>query len=222
MTNSLTLQRRFQRRYWDADARVTLGMTRFLEDPSWKATDVPPPPSDPDLIRAEIDELLAKQLDHVTREARRGDIMEERFDVSPKFHRCLLFTEASHPRTSELVTAMVIAGRPIIFHFKDHFSRARPSQVCPEIEPMINIPGHPAYPSGHSFQTHLIAHALTDLAPAVEDRLFGIAKSVAENREWAGLHYSSDSQAGRNLARDIFPSIRSAFADLFSEASLEW
>ncbi|MEM5474119.1 phosphatase PAP2 family protein [Hoeflea sp. AS60] len=222
MTKALMAHRKFQRRYWDAEARVTLGMTRFLENSAWKETEIPLPPTTEDVIQAEIDELLAKQFNHTDREARRHDIMEERFEVSPKFKRCLLFSAASHPRTCEIVTAMVITGRPIIFYFKDRFNRARPSQMFAEIEPMIDVPGHPAYPSGHSFQSHLIAHALSDMAPLAREHMFAIAASVAENREWAGLHYRSDSQEGRNLAHRLFPEIRSAFSELFEEARSEW
>ncbi|NEK56015.1 phospholipid phosphatase, partial [Rhizobium leguminosarum] len=48
------------------------------------------------------------------------------------------------------------------------------------------------------------------------------AQNVAENREWAGLHYPSDTQAGRDLARRFAPYLHDAFGPLFQAVHDEW
>src|SRR5262249_55363849 len=53
-------------------------------------------------------------------------------------------------------------------------------------------------------------------------RVFEIARNVAQNREWAGLHYSSDTNAGENLARLLFPIMREVFGELITEAAAEY
>ena len=57
---------------------------------------------------------------------------------------------------------------------------------------------------------------------AAADELARIARNVAENREWAGLHYPSDTTGGRELARRFAPYLREAFRSTFSAAQREW
>jgi hypothetical protein len=45
---------------------------------------------------------------------------------------------------------------------------------------------------------------------------------VAVNREWAGLHYASDSAAGKKLARAVFPYVERAYRETFAAAAREW
>jgi hypothetical protein len=70
----------------------------------------------------------------------------------------------------------------------------------------------------------LIAQALGTVVRNHEigDELVAIANRVAKNREWAGLHYESDTQAGRRLAYAVFPYVESAYENLFKGAAREW
>ena len=84
----------------------------------------------------------------------------------------------------------------------------------------------PAYPSGHSTQAHLIAHVLTALVPAKTHEIFTVAHDIARNREIAGMHYSSDSQAGERLAIVIFSLLTGGgcprFIEALDDAKEEW
>ena len=82
-------------------------------------------------------------------------------------------------------------------------------QVIPGLLPPIQHTGHASYPSGHATQAHVFALFLTHIIPAaiapnVGDVTLALAARVANNREIAGLHYPSDSEAGIDLARQIF------------------
>lgn len=95
-----------------------------------------------------------------------------------------------------------------IFYFKLKFKRGRPFMCCPNVEPMYPrghefYPAHPAYPSGHSTQAHAIAYFYARLFPQLMDDLMTAAGAIAKNREIAGLHYPSDSLAGKLLAREV-------------------
>jgi hypothetical protein len=76
--------------------------------------------------------------------------------------------------------------------------------------PPIPVPGHPAYPSGHSTQAHLMALCVKDVLPtaalqnALGEVIDELADRIARNREIAGLHFESDSKAGENLAQSLF------------------
>ncbi|WP_082533038.1 phosphatase PAP2 family protein [Pelomonas sp. Root1237] len=97
--------------------------------------------------------------------------------------------------------------RPI-YYFKRVFSRGRPFMCCEDVEPMYPkgapfYPAHPAYPSGHSTQAHALAYFYARLFPQLTDKLLAAAADIALNREVAGLHYPSDSLAGKLLAGQV-------------------
>jgi membrane-associated phospholipid phosphatase len=102
--------------------------------------------------------------------------------------------------------------------------------------PPFGPPRHPAFPSGHSFLGHFIALLLLEIeglrrhygtgmkhdgsAPGgkpqwndykagngIDGLLFWLAARLARNRERVGLHYPSDSAAGRQLAGGIWNAI---------------
>ena len=96
-----------------------------------------------------------------------------------------------------------------IFHFKRRFMRGRPGMCCTEpLNPMFppgdrDHPAHPAYPSGHSTQAYAVAFFYARLFPQLTDELMAAAAEIAWNREIAGLHYPSDSMAGKLLASQL-------------------
>ncbi|MDQ2762593.1 MAG: hypothetical protein M3Y22_03615, partial [Pseudomonadota bacterium] len=106
------------------------------------------------------------------------------------------------------------------------FGRPRASQLSPALMPPIAVPGHASYPSGHSTQTHLLSGLLSKVMPAAvtaplpinanpqakpavlppilplqpSSLLDRLAERVSRNREVLGLHYPSDTRAGKIVA----------------------
>ncbi|XSC44863.1 phosphatase PAP2 family protein [Bradyrhizobium sp. RDT10] len=70
---------------------------------------------------------------------------------------------------------------------------------------MIASPWHASYPSGHSLESHLIALVLGEIIPGAKAALMALAKRIGENREVAGVHFQSDTIAGREIAEAVFP-----------------
>jgi hypothetical protein len=121
------------------------------------------------------------------------------------WNELLPFGPATHPLTNELVHASLHLAGSVAMYFKDHFNRVRPWVLQPRLSPPIfPLPGHPAYPSGHSTQMHLMALTLGYLVPTATTKLTALAWEVAVNRERAGLHYPSDTEAGSLLADRVF------------------
>jgi hypothetical protein len=98
--------------------------------------------------------------------------------------------------------------RPIGF-MKQKYMRARPWTCCgPELGSVFNrphwrYPGHPSYPSGHATVAWTFAGLIGVVAPQHVRALEGAAAQVARNREVSGMHYPSDSEAGRLLAQQL-------------------
>ena len=96
-----------------------------------------------------------------------------------------------------------------IFKLKQKFDRVRPNYLVPEIAPVIENPGHAAYPSGHGGQSYIVGLILADLFPKTATENLQYARSIGKNREIAGVHYESDTMAGQEVARRYYELLRS-------------
>jgi len=134
------------------------------------------------------------------------------------------FDSTKYPFTSLLISEPLLDISAIVLNLKEKFNRVRPSFLEPDIDPAIEIPGHPAYPSGHSTQSHFVAYMLGELMPQRRAEFIADAESIAKNREIAGVHYPGDSAAGVELARQFFNLIKQdqEIQRMISLARLEW
>lgn len=93
-----------------------------------------------------------------------------------------------------------------LFTLKKRFMRGRPAKEEGCVDGMFPPPhpyhpGHPAYPSGHATMAHAAALVLQEVDSTLDpQKLDEAASDIAQRREIAGLHYPSDSEAGRRLA----------------------
>ena len=135
-----------------------------------------------------------------------------------------LVDETKRPLTFEIMKKVIELESPQIMKQKKIYNRVRPSYLDPSIKPVIDIPAHPAYPSGHSTQANLRALVLSELDPKNRINYQQSAKRIARNREVAGLHYPSDSKAGAILARQLFKKLMSTpdFTQHLQAAKAEW
>ena len=206
---------------WEDEMEAVWELPNFLEDPAWRQIQIEPPPG-PIKSALELKRLLDMQTEKtkdglcLERERRRPEIETEAVSETPYFNRLLLFN--SHPASYVLMQAMLQLGTIVVVHFKKRFLRVRPSQIEPRLRPMLGVPGHAAYPSGHATQYFLVAKALASVVRSHEvgEQLFAIAQRVADNREWAGLHYPSDTEAGKFIATAIFPQVERSYSGKFA------
>lgn len=93
----------------------------------------------------------------------------------------------------------------VITKLKFHFNRARPFQVASLLghpfRPLGTLSGHsPAYPSGHTVQSYLLAHHFAALAPEHRDEFFDLASTISWSRALGGYHWPSDLTYGMAIA----------------------
>ncbi|MEM7504692.1 MAG: phosphatase PAP2 family protein, partial [Pseudomonadota bacterium] len=171
--------------------------------------------NDPKKRAAEVEELLWKQI-HPQRYERMDDILEESIDYTPRFLYSCGIDPLVHRNTHRLIETMSLVAYLVVMPFKNYFKRPRPSQVEVDIEPAILIPAHYSFPSGHSTQAHLIKNVLIDLIGkrivGLEERIKFEAEEVARNREWGGVHYASDTDAGKLLADAVWSEMKKLYS----------
>ena len=134
------------------------------------------------------------------------------------------FDATKFPLTSKALSRSFRDISDIVLSAKLKFNRVRPSVLEPSLDPVIPIPGHPSYPSGHSTQSYFLAYFFAQLEPQKKDKLLAEASNIAKNREIAGLHYPSDTAAGKALAEQFMTILlkNKEFVSLLEAAKKEW
>lgn len=107
------------------------------------------------------------------------------------------------PGLEKFLTEISTEVRWFVLREKWTFQRARPSQLDPSLDPVLPVPGHASYPSGHATESRALALVLARLDPACAASYLSLADAIGDRREIAGLHFPSDSRAGEFLADQI-------------------
>ena len=171
-----------------------------LLPPGWRSLISVPPPPDDGFTRTEVEYIIALQ---PLRRQYQSHIVTQLTDVVHPFTDNLKLSEASVAALRDFWDQLVPDITRVHMHFKAKFNRARPRQYAKKVAPSIDPPGHPAYPSGHSTDSHTLALLLAEIWPEKKAQLLSIAFQIAMNREIAGVHYRSDTAAGYLLAQQI-------------------
>jgi len=124
---------------------------------------------------------------------------------------------------SLMQTVLQLAER-IGYVYKWRYLRERPNKFDPSLRPFIANPPHPAFPSNHAFQLFSVAHVMTRMLPENPAcaELFLAAQRVGENREYAGLHFPSDTRTGEVLAYHVAPYLFHVCRHMMRDARAEW
>ena len=173
------------------------------------------------------------------RQIRDAEISAQADDFSAYWGNLLVCSATIRPSLWLLILSGVQIGGLVAAYHKSNYKRPRPAQAWLPIAPSIATPGHPAYPSGHATQAHLISLFMQLVAPELSEACDALARRIAGNREIAGVHYRSDTLAGEWSARKIFDllcghspvtidqdtvvsGLVAAFNDLVAAARSEW
>ena len=185
---------------------------------------MPPPPAE--LVRLTFG-LLAKQkrLQLPEEAGRRAEILRERdLELSGYLRPLGIEDTAGYPHTITLLLIIARLCEEIGMRYKDRYDAPRPSIVNPRLRTFIANPLHASYPSNHSFQSYSMAFVFARVVPehpGLVD-LFLSCRRIAENREWAGVHYPTDTAAGRLLARMMTPVFEVVLEEQMLLARSEW
>lgn len=191
-----------------------------------------PPANSSDRSQAELEYLkglISKRKDH--QKAIQDEVLVTNFKWGEHSY-AKLTQDKKRPHTSKLILTTYEELGVVVFVFKKKFNRVRPSvladkrgaQFSFKLGTAVEIPAHPAYPSGHATGAFTMAYILQELDPANAETYRKDALRISQNREIGGLHYPSDTEAGRLLARQIADSLleNKKYQALLEAARAEW
>ena len=126
-----------------------------------------------------------------------------------------LFNNRTRKFPNKLVQDLITESQPVILEIKNYHDRIRPNELAEYYN--IDLPFHymksaqtPAYPSGHSAQSMLIASVLTDMYPEMQKELMQAAENISKSRILARVHYESDKTMGEKLGESLFNHLKTA------------
>lgn len=106
------------------------------------------------------------------------------------------------PVTADFMARVWQDASYFIWTYKYKFLRVRPYVLEPALDNKEET-NWAAYPSGHAANSYVNAYLYSELAPEFADVFLKDAYDMAHSREIIGVHYPSDSEASRVLARQI-------------------
>jgi acid phosphatase (class A) len=106
------------------------------------------------------------------------------------------------PLTAKFLSNAYRDATYYFYNLKVKINRPRPYMLEPQLK-YLERPPHQSYPSGHSTASYVNAYILMEIAPELGDEFLKMAAEMAYSREVLGVHYPSDSEMGRILARNL-------------------
>lgn len=115
------------------------------------------------------------------------------------------FTAAAYPKTEAFFRKLEDTVNGPKNYIKDTFHRERPYKAFPDqVKALVTIEKNYSYPSGHSLRSWLAALVMGNLDPSRKADYLACAMQVNLDRIIGGMHFPSDTAAGRTLAEAIY------------------
>jgi hypothetical protein len=204
--------------------RMLLDRDSAIRGAVWENLDLEPPPGAEESLD-EAYRLLAKERELTGDKLRQETItLEATLDLTAYTRPLGIDDAGGFEQTNSLFLTILTLTQYVGLIYKDRFSRPRPNEIETRLRPFLAIPPHASYPSNHAYQSFAIADVFSELAESERAvaELYRSARRVAENREYAGLHFESDTEAGRQLAKLSLPYLIEALDEPMFRAQQEW
>jgi acid phosphatase (class A) len=203
-----------------AERRLAL-KTYYLQDVTLEDFKIPDPPANSsEQTRAELNYLLQLQEQRTRLDVESSMYMAGVYfnlrvkpeDSTYNFYRQNLFhvgrsvgswfNPKDLPVTADFIAHVWQDASYLIWAAKYKYLRVRPNVLDPDIHNLEET-NWAAYPSGHAANSYVNAYIYQELAPEFSEVFIKDAYDMAHSREIIGVHYPSDSEASRVLARQL-------------------
>lgn len=133
------------------------------------------------------------------------------------------FNPQDLPLTADLIAHVWQDASYFIWGFKYKYLRVRPYVLDTDLNNLEET-NWAAYPSGHAANSYVNAYIYQELAPEFLEVFIKDAYDMAHSREIIGVHYPSDSEASRILARQLVNKLfqNEKFMQDFNLVRKEW
>jgi acid phosphatase (class A) len=165
----------------------------------------PPPADDTPAGLADLSVLLYVQANRTPDEVKFAKEMEHPsvFEMGREIFGPW-FTRENLPKTAEILREVTKVTDPVKEDAKKKWTRPRPYTRSALISPVVGKPGDAgSYPSGHTYGIAIPEFVLTAAFPEHAAQFDEMIHRVMWGRIVGGVHFPSDTEAGRLLAKDV-------------------
>ncbi len=106
-------------------------------------------------------------------------------------------------RVYALIAAARYDGVVACWDGKYAYWAIRPFQLDPTLTTLFATPNHPSYPAAHATLSMTMADVLAYLFPTRSGLFNRLGAEAGNSRVWAGIHYSSDVDAGNTIGHKV-------------------
>jgi len=133
------------------------------------------------------------------------------------------FNPKTLPLTAELMANVWRDANYFIWALKYKYARIRPYMLEPKLKNLEKA-GAPSYPTGTATDSYILAYIFQELAPEFTDVFVKDAYDMSQSREIIEVHYPSDVEGSRILARQFVNKLfqNKKFLSDFEAVKKEW
>lgn len=133
------------------------------------------------------------------------------------------FKPQTLPLTADLMANVWRDANFFIWALKYKYARIRPYMLDPKLKNLEEA-GAPSYPTGTATDSYIQAYILQELAPQFTDIFVSDADDMSQSREVIEVHYPSDVEGSRILARQFVNKLfqNEKFLSDFENVKKEW
>lgn len=172
----------------------------------------PPPAYDSEQMAAELDEVRnfeRTQMTNLTASYWEYYGGRASFELYTNYLSQKLFEarqDDNPPRAARAYALMHVALHDVFiatWDAKYTYWAIRPHQLDPTLGTVFIAPNHPSYPAAHAAVGGAMETVLGALFPASAEQFTKIADDESWSRLWAGIHFRSDIEVGRELGHIV-------------------
>ncbi|MDO3628594.1 hypothetical protein [Mucilaginibacter sp. BT774] len=133
------------------------------------------------------------------------------------------FNPQTLPLTADLLANVWRDANYFIWSLKYKYARLRPYILEPKLKNLEEADA-PAYPTGTATDSYILANILQELAPEFTDVFIKDAYDMSQSRETIEVHFPSDVEGSRILARQFVNKLfqNKKFLSDFENVKKEW
>jgi acid phosphatase (class A) len=157
------------------------------------------PKDDSEQVKKELLKIKSIKLDR--------DFVKKCDDIEKTFRDYFKENDLDFPEI--LVSEIIDGSTYLLMGVKNLYRRPRPNKLAKKLGiefDFVDLASAktPSFPSGHATQSYLLAYILSDMFPKHKDSFEKIAKDISMSRMMAKVHYPSDIDYGKKMAKVLY------------------